>query len=137
MRFAKWVFLLAGITVVLMVIPPYFMEQRFGQDNPPPVNHPEFYYGFFGVTLAWQFMFLVIGSDPIRFRRAMLPAMVEKASFAVAIPTLYALERVTVTWLASPRWMRPGWCYSSSPTCELPKRRQRDRATAGRFERGR
>ena len=48
MRYAKWVFLLAGITGVLMVIPPYFLEQRFGQDNPPPVNHPEFYYGFFG-----------------------------------------------------------------------------------------
>ena len=29
----------------------------------------------------------------------MLPAMVEKASFAIAIPTLYALERVTVTWV--------------------------------------
>jgi len=71
MRYAKCVFLLAGITGVLMVIPPYFLEQRFGQDNPPPVNHPEFYYGFFGVTLAWQFMFLVIGSDPIRFRTAM------------------------------------------------------------------
>jgi hypothetical protein len=45
MRFAKWVFLLAAITGVLMLIPPYFLEQRFGQDNPPPVNHPEF-YGF-------------------------------------------------------------------------------------------
>jgi hypothetical protein len=99
MRFAKWVFLLAGITGVLMVIPPYFLEQRFGQDNPPPVNHPEFYYGFFGVTLGWQFMFLVIGSDPIRFRRAMLPAMVEKASFSIAIPILYVMERVAVTWV--------------------------------------
>jgi len=99
MRFAKWVFLLAGITGVLMVIPPYFLEKQFGRDNPPTVNHPEFYYGFFGVTLSWQLMFLVVGSDPVRFRRAMLPAMVEKASFAVAIPILYVLERVTVTWV--------------------------------------
>ena len=99
MRFAKWVFLLAGITGVLMVIPPYFLEGQFGQDNPPPVNHPEFYYGFFGVTLSMQLMFLVIGSDPIRFRRAMLPAMVEKASFAIAVPILYVLERVSVTWV--------------------------------------
>jgi hypothetical protein len=99
MRFAKWVFLLAGITGVLMVIPPYFLEKQFGRDNPPTVNHPEFYYGFFGVTLYWQLMFLVVGSDPVRFRRAMLPAMVEKASFAVAIPILYVLERVTVTWV--------------------------------------
>jgi hypothetical protein len=38
----------------------------------PPVNHPEFYYGFFGVTLSWQIMFLVIGSSPIRYRMAMI-----------------------------------------------------------------
>jgi hypothetical protein len=99
MRFAKWVFRLAGIVGLVMVVPPYFLEAQFNRDNPPSVNHPEFYYGFFGVTLAWQLMFLVISSDPIRFRRAMLPAMVEKASFAVAIPVLYALERVNVTWV--------------------------------------
>jgi hypothetical protein len=99
MRLAKWVFLLAGVTGILMVVPPYFLEEQFGQDEPPPVNHPELYYGFFGVTLAWQFMFLVIGSDPVRFRRAMLPAMLEKASFAIAIPILYALGRVTLTWV--------------------------------------
>jgi hypothetical protein len=97
MRFAKWVYLLAGISGVLMVIPPYFLEEQYGRDQ--PINHPEFYYGFFGVTLSWQFMFLVIGSDPVRFRRAMLPAMLEKASFAVAIPILYALGRVTLTWV--------------------------------------
>jgi hypothetical protein len=100
MRLAKWIFLLAGISGVLLVIPPYFLEQQFGRENPPPVNHPELYYGFFGVTLSWQVLFLVIGSDPIRFRRAMLPAMLEKASFAVAMPILYALGRVTVTWVA-------------------------------------
>src|SRR5262245_705061 len=49
MRFAKWVFLLAGITGILVVIPLYFLEERFGRDQPPPVNHPEFYYGFVGV----------------------------------------------------------------------------------------
>jgi hypothetical protein len=99
MRFAKWVFRLAGITGVLMVLPPYFLEGQFGRDHPPPVNHPEFYYGFFGVTLSWQILFLVIGSDPIRYRMAMIPAMLEKVSFATAIPILYALERVNVSWV--------------------------------------
>jgi hypothetical protein len=94
MRFAKWVFLLAGISGILLLLPPYFLEERFGQDNPPAVNHPEFYYGFFGVTLAWQFLFLVIATDPVRYRLAMLPAMLEKATFAVAVPILYAFERV-------------------------------------------
>src|SRR5215468_7879631 len=98
MRFAKWVFLLAGVSGILMILPLY-LEDRFFQDYPPAINRPEFYYGFAGVTLAWQFMFLVIGSDPVRYRTAMLPAMLEKASFAVAIPILYSADRVTALWL--------------------------------------
>jgi hypothetical protein len=76
------------------------LEAQFGRDNPPAVNHPEFYYGFFGVTLAWQFVFLVIAVDPMRYRLAMPPAMLEKASFAIAIPILYALKRVNFTMVA-------------------------------------
>ena len=98
MRFAKWVFLLAGFSGVLMVAPLYF-EDRFFEDSPPAINRPEFYYGFVGLCLAWQTMFIVIGLDPIRYRMAMLPSMLEKASFAVAIPILYALDRVAVTWV--------------------------------------
>jgi hypothetical protein len=60
-RLAKWVFLLAGVSGVLMVAPLYFLEGRMGEDYPPPINHPEYYYGFLGVTLAWQFMFLLGG----------------------------------------------------------------------------
>src|SRR5262245_61155683 len=99
MRFAKWVFLLAGISGLLMMVPPYFLEAKTGAEYPPAINHPEYYYGFLGVTLAWQLMFLVIGLDPVRYRTAMLPAMLEKASFAVAIPILYALGRVPEIWL--------------------------------------
>jgi hypothetical protein len=98
MRFAKWVFLLAGASGVLMVLPLY-LEDRFFQDFPPKINRPEFYYGFVGVTLAWQFMFLVIGFNPVRYRVAMLPAMLEKAGFAIAVPILYAADRVTAIWL--------------------------------------
>ncbi len=98
MRFAKWVFLVAGVSGILMIAPMY-LEDRFFADFPPAINRPEFFYGFVGVTLAWQFMFLLIASDPVRFRRAILPAMLEKASFAVAVPLLYAAERVTAVWL--------------------------------------
>jgi hypothetical protein len=98
MQFAKWVFLLAGVSGLVMILPLY-LEDRFFQEYPPAINRPEFYYGFAGVTLAWQVMFLVIGSDPVRYRVAMLPAMLEKASFALAIPVLYAAERVTAVWL--------------------------------------
>ena len=98
MRFAKWVFLLAGVSGILVILPLY-LEDRFFRDYPPAINRPEFYYGFTGVCLAWQVMFLVIASDPVRYRRAMLPAMLEKAGFAFAIPALYAGGRVPAVWL--------------------------------------
>jgi hypothetical protein len=98
MRFARRVFLLAGVSGSLMVLPLY-LEDRFFRDDPPAINRPEFYYGFAGVTLAWQVLFLVIGSDPVRYRTARLPAMLEKLSFALAIPLLYAADRVAGVWL--------------------------------------
>ena len=100
MRFARWVFLLAGVYGIIVTLPGYFLEEQFGRDNPPAISHPEFYYGFTGVTLAWQFMYLVIAVDPVRYRLAMLPTMLAKGSFASAIPILYALGRVNFTMLA-------------------------------------
>lgn len=101
MRFARWVFFVSGTLGVLIIVPLYFMEDRLGQDYPPAINHPEFYYGFAGVTLAWQLLFLVIASDPVRYRPAMLPAQMEKAGFAFAIPILYSLGRVDAVWLTA------------------------------------
>lgn len=100
MRFARWVFLLAGISGILMVLPLYYQESEFNRQFPPDLNHPEYYYGFAGVCLAWQVMFLVIGRDPVRFRPAMIPAVLEKLGFVVAVPVLYVLERVSPVWLA-------------------------------------
>src|SRR5262249_46377979 len=73
--------------------------RQTSKDYPPAITHPEYYYSFFGVTLAWQFMFLVIASDPVRYRMAMLPAMVEKAGFVIAIVILFAADRVAGIWL--------------------------------------
>jgi hypothetical protein len=98
MRLARWVFLLAGVSGVLMIAPLYW-EERFFRDDPPAINRPEFYYGFAGVCLAWQILFLVIASDPVRYRPAMLPAMLEKVGFAAAVPLLYAAGRVKAVWL--------------------------------------
>jgi hypothetical protein len=100
MRFARWVFLLAGASGILAVAPLY-LEEAFFARSPPPTNRPEFYYGFAGVALAWQLLFLVIGTDPVRYRLAMLPAMVEKLGFSLAIPILYAQGRVDPSWLGA------------------------------------
>lgn len=94
MRFAKWVFTIAAIYGILVMTPQYFLEQRVGQDFPPPITHPEYFYGFAGVTLAWQIMFLVIARDPVRYRLAMIPAILEKASWGIAVVALYAHGRV-------------------------------------------
>ena len=94
MKFAKWVFLIAGIYGVLAVAPLYFSEAQIARDFPPAITHPEYYYGFAGVTLAWQIAFLVIASNPSRFRLMMLPAVVEKLSYGIAMLFLYSQQRV-------------------------------------------
>jgi hypothetical protein len=100
MKFARWVFLLAGIYGVLVVLPQFFLERRVGIDYPPPITHPEYFYGFAGVALAWQFAFLIISRDPVRFRPMMLPGIMEKAAFGFATIALYLEERLAWQMLA-------------------------------------
>src|SRR5882724_7760304 len=96
MKFAKRVFQVAGIYGVLVLLPQYFMEGRISADNPPAITHPEYFYGFIGVALAWQILFLVIARDPVRYRLAMFPAILEKLTFAGAAAVLYFRHRLAV-----------------------------------------
>ncbi len=99
MRFARWVFLLAGIYGILVLAPQYFMEARVGRDFPPPITHPENFYGFIGVALAWQVLFLIVSRDPARYRLAMIPAALEKFGFGGAAMVLYVQNRTPATVL--------------------------------------
>lgn len=101
MRFTRWVFRLAGLYGLLVLTPLYFMEAQVGRDFPPPIAHPEYFYGFIGVALAWQIAFLVIASDPVRFRPMMCPSVVEKFSYAIAVFWLYAHGRIAPMMLAA------------------------------------
>jgi hypothetical protein len=101
MRFARWLFLISGIWGLAVLIPHYFMEQTVGRHHPPPITHPEFFYGFIGIGIAWQIAFLIIGSDPLRFRPMMLPCAMEKLSFAAATIALRAAGRVTAPVMAA------------------------------------
>jgi hypothetical protein len=38
MKFAKWVYLLAGIYGLLVLLPQYFLESRNGLNFPPAIN---------------------------------------------------------------------------------------------------
>ena len=95
MTFSKWVFRIAGVWGLLVVPPFYFMEEAVGRMAPPPITHPEFYFGFLGITLAWQLAFLVIGTDPVRYRALILPSIVEKFGYVVALAVLYSQGRVS------------------------------------------
>ena len=92
--FAKRVFLTAGVIGLLTLLPQYFMEGRIGRDFPPPITHPEHFYGFVGVGTVWQIMFLIVATDPVRLRPAMIAAVLEKLSFGVPVIVLYLQGRV-------------------------------------------
>jgi hypothetical protein len=94
MNFARRVFTIAGTYGLLVVTPLYFLEDFISRDQPPPITHPEFFYGFIGVTLAWQVAFLVIARDPVRYRLLMIPAVIEKATYVIALVVLFLSERV-------------------------------------------
>jgi hypothetical protein len=94
MHFARWTFRLAGIYGLLVMTPQLFLEAQVGRDYPPPITHPEYFYGFVGVALAWQVAFLIIGQDPVRYRPIMLAAVIEKVSFGAAAIALFACGRL-------------------------------------------
>ena len=90
MKFARRVYAIAGIYGIIVLVPGFFLLERVGRDMPPPVTYPEYYYGFYGVTLVWQFAFLLISRDPARYRALMPITVLEKAAWVI-----------TVAWLAS------------------------------------
>ena len=100
MKFAKILFWIAAIWGILVITPLYFLFDTIGRQDPPPITHPGFYYGFAGCALAWQFAFIVIATDPARFRTMMLPSVLEKFSFGAATSVLYLQHRLNTSDLA-------------------------------------
>ena len=100
MTSARWLFRIAGVYGLVVLVPQYFLEGRLGRDYPPPITHPEHFYGFLGVGLAWQIAFLVIAMDPARHRPLMPAAAVEKATFGIAAVVLFARGRAAMPVLA-------------------------------------
>jgi hypothetical protein len=94
MKFAKIVFRIAGIWGFLIITPLYFIFDVIGKKDPPPLTHPAFYYGFVGVALVWQFAFLIIASDPVRFRPLMIAAILEKLAYSIPVIILVSQKRM-------------------------------------------
>ena len=95
MKFARYSFAAAGTVGILVLVPMYFLLEKTGIDTPPPVTHPEFYYGFVGVALAFQIVFLIIATDPIKYRPLMLASIVEKLAFILPMAYLVATGQVS------------------------------------------
>jgi len=94
MKFAKVVFYLAAVYGLVSLPPLYFMFDYIGRQDPPAITHAQFYYGFIGVALAWQIAFLVIATNPVRFRPLMIVSVLEKLSYVIAVAALHGQGRV-------------------------------------------
>jgi hypothetical protein len=93
-KFAKIVFWVAAVWGFLVLTPLYFMFDLIGRQDPPPITHPGFYYGFVGAALVWQIAFLFIASDPTRFRPLMIPAVLEKFAYGITLVVLFSQSRI-------------------------------------------
>jgi hypothetical protein len=94
MKFARVVFWVAGIWGLLVITPLYFLFDVIGEKDPPAITHPGFYYGFVGCALAWQIAFLFIAREPVRLRPMMIPSMVEKFTYGIAVVALVIQGRM-------------------------------------------
>ena len=92
---ARIVFILAGIWGVVVLTPLYWLVDITGRQYSPPTEYPHFFFGFLGVAMAWQIAFLVIGSNPTRFRPMMIPSMLEKFGHVLTLAVLYAQRRIS------------------------------------------
>jgi hypothetical protein len=95
MKFARIVFWIAAVWGVLILAPLYFMFDLIGRQDPPPITHPGFYYGFVSVGLAFQIVFIVIARNPLRLRPMMVPSMIEKFGGGASFVVLYLQHRST------------------------------------------
>jgi len=97
MRFARYVFIGAGVWGVIVLTPLFFLVDVSGKHWLPPATHPHFFYGFLAIAMAWQVAFFIIGSDPRRFRPLMIAGILEKLGFVLTSAVLYAQSRVTAS----------------------------------------
>jgi hypothetical protein len=95
MKFARVVFIAGGVWGIAALAPFYWLVDISGRHYTAPMDYPQFFWGFFSVALTWQFAFLLIGSNPVRFRPLMLPAIVEKFGFIVTLALLLGRGRIS------------------------------------------
>ncbi len=103
MRYSQIVFRIAAVWGVLVVTPLYFLYDLTARLAPPAITHPEFYYGFVGAALVWQFVYFTIGGDPVRFRPIMILAVMAKLSYFIPVVIFFLQGRLSALtfWISS------------------------------------
>ena len=97
-RFSRGVLLAAGVIGLIELMPLYFLESTLNRTS-PPLTHPDFYYGFIGVAVAWQVAFIIMSRDPERYV-ALFPALfLEKLLYPLSTSVLYAQARANTSTL--------------------------------------
>jgi hypothetical protein len=79
---------------IAVLVPPLFLESQYNRIYQPPITHPEFFYGFFALGIAWQILFFILATDPIKYRAMMIPSMLEKIGYPVALIFLHFQNRI-------------------------------------------
>lgn len=81
-KFPSRMFRWAAIYGVIVLLPLYL--------TPMPPVMGETLLGFIGLALVFQTVFWIIGSDPVKYRALMLPAIAEKLAFGLPALALFA-----------------------------------------------
>ena len=89
MRFARWLFWIAGAFGLAAIYPLY------------RVPGSPTYYGLLATLIAWQAAFFVIGSNPKRYRGLMIPAVLEKALWMLTLVVVYKRGQMNSQALAA------------------------------------
>lgn len=95
MKSVRIIFGLAAVWGFLALVPGLFGEAAFNAAMPPAISHPEFYYGFHGLALVFQLIFVMIAIDPVRYRPLIPIAILEKIAFFAPAMILYEQGRLT------------------------------------------
>lgn len=93
MKTARLIFAVAAVFGIAMLVPGLFIESS-GALAFVELPNPEYYYGFYGSALVWQLGFLLIATDPIRYRPLMPIAALEKAGWLGACLWLWQAGRL-------------------------------------------
>lgn len=83
-KIVKRIYQGAGIYGLLILVPQLFLGNSIVSATPFPINinYSPYFEGFMLVAIAWQVTFLLIATDPKRYRLIMLGTILEKAGFA-------------------------------------------------------